>query len=488
MNRSERQLDLGQPGAIILLGLVLSVMSGWMTSAKAQDRSPNFVVIFVDDLGYADIGPFGSTKHRTPNLDRMAFEGRIFSNFYVTSGVCTPSRSSLMTGCYPRRIGLHQNEKNDWVLFPGNARGLSSSEVTVAEILKGVGYTTAIVGKWHLGDQPDFLPRRHGFDSYFGIPYSNDMGHDSRREPYSYPPLPLMRNEEVIEEEPDQRLITRRYTEEAVRFLTANRDRPFFLYLAHTMPHWPQYASEAFAGKSANGKWGDAVEEVDWSTGQILDTLRNLEITEQTFVIFTSDNGGATNHGASNTPLRGGKGSTWEGGHRVCNIMWWPGTIPPNTECTELATTMDILPTFAGLAGAEVSGGPVIDGQDIRPLVVGNPEAKTPHDRYFYYFKGDLHAVRSGPWKLFVSQRLQRRREGQPAPQPFATDDQPVLYNLVNDIGETTNVASKHPDIVARLLTYIEEAREDLGDGDRQGNNQRKPGQVEEPQTLTSNK
>ena len=241
------------------------------TSVRADEVLPNFIIIYADDLGYADIGPFASDprRHRTPNLDRMAAEGRKFTDFYVTSGVCTPSRSSLMTGCYPRRIGLHESEEGQWVLFPGNARGLHPQEVTIADALKTKGYATAIVGKWHLGDQPEFLPTRQGFDSYFGIPFSNDMGHDSRREPFKYPPLPFMRDEKVIEQEPDQRYLTQRYTREAIDFINTNRDSPFFLYLPHSMPHWPQYSSERFAGKSANGKWGDAVEEIDWSVGEI---------------------------------------------------------------------------------------------------------------------------------------------------------------------------------------------------------------------------
>jgi arylsulfatase A-like enzyme len=451
------------------------------------DQPPNFVIIYADDLGYADIGPFGCQNHRTPHLDRMAREGRIFTNFYVTSGVCSPSRSSLMTGCYPRRVNLHQNEQQAWVLFPGNKRGLNPSERTIAEVLKEKEYATAIIGKWHLGDQPAFLPTRQGFDSYFGIPYSNDMGHDSRPEPYRYPPLPLLRDEQVIEEEPDQRYLTRRYTEAAIAFINQNATRPFFLYLPHTMPHWPQYASENFAGKSANGKWGDAVEEIDWSTGQILDAIRRAGIEQRTLVIFTSDNGGAIHHGASNAPLKGGKGTTWEGGHRVCNVMWWPQSIPAGTRCDELATTMDMLPTLAGLAGVEVPEDHVIDGKNIWPLMTGQAGAKSPHDRYYYYFRGDLHAVRSGPWKMFVQQRPPRRQPGKPAPEPFATDQRPVLYNLDEDISETKDVAAQHPEVIQRLMQYVREARTDLGDGQQTGSGQRAPGHVEDAVPLTSN-
>ena len=439
---------------------------------------PNVILIFVDDLGYADIGPFGSKLHRTPNLDRMAAEGRKLTSFYVSANVCTPSRSSLMTGSYPRRVGLDENEKGQWVLFPGNQEGLHPDEVTIAEILKGAGYKTAAVGKWHLGDQRKFLPTRQGFESYFGIPYSNDMGHDSRPQPFRYPPLPLLRMEEVVEEEPDQRLITQRYTEEALQFLSANKEGPFFLYLAHTMPHWPQYSSERFAGKSKNGKWGDAVEEIDWSTGEILRKLDALGIDDETLVIFTSDNGGAMQHGANNAPLRGGKGTTWEGGHRVCFLARWPGRIPPGTTSDELAISVDILPTLAGLAGVSAPADRVIDGEDMLSLLTG--DAPTPHLAYYYYFMSHLCAVRSGRWKLHVN-RVNRRARA------YASQPVTELYDLHTDIGETTNVADKHPQAVERLRALAQWAREDLGDGDRSGKSTRPAGFVEDAVTLTSN-
>ena len=441
---------------------------------------PNFILIFVDDLGYADIGAFGSQLHRTPHLDRMAAEGRKLTSFYVTANVCTPSRSSLMTGSYPRRVGLDENEKGQWVLFPGNQEGLHPDEVTLAETLKQVGYKTACVGKWHLGDQPEFLPTRQGFDSYFGIPFSNDMGHDSRRQPYRYPPLPLLRMERVIEEEPDQRLITQRYTEEALKFIEKNRDGPFFLYLAHTMPHWPQYSSERFAGKSMNGKWGDTVEEIDWSTGEILDKLDELGIDEETLVTFTSDNGGATRHGASNAPLRGGKGTTWEGGHRVCFLARWPGSIPAGTASDELGISLDILPTFAAIAGAEVPGDRVIDGKDISGLLLSEEPRPTPHLAYYYYFMTHLNAVRSGRWKLHVARMGGRYPDYEPNPVL-------ELYDLSSDIGETRNVADAFPGVVRQLQALAQVAREDLGDGKRAGTNVRPPGLVQRAATLTSN-
>ena len=443
-----------------------------LTTCAAE--KPNFIIIFCDDLGYSDIGCFGSKLHRTPNIDRMAAEGTKFTSFYVTSGVCSPSRSSLMTGCYPRRVGLHEDHAGGWVLFPRGKKGLNPDEITIAEVLKGAGYATAIVGKWHLGDQPEFLPTRQGFDSYFGIPYSNDMGHDSRPKPYRYPPLPLLHNEEVIESEPDQRLITQRYTTEALKFIEANQDQPFFLYLPHTMPHWPQYASEKFAGKSKNGKWGDAVEEIDWSTGVILDKLKELKIDDRTLVVFTSDNGGAMHHGAKNEPLKGGKGSTFEGGQRVCNVMRWPENIPAGRTCDEMLLSMDLLPTFAKLAGAQAPKDRIIDGKDVSDILVNKPDAVSPHEAFYYYFRDRLECVRSGKWKLRVAQT--RGAKNAKFPQ---------LYDLEADIGETTNVADDHPEVVARLTKLADAARLDLGDGKTAGKNQREAGWVDNPQALT---
>ena len=462
---------------LICSTLTLALVGSHIRAAEAA-RKPNFIVIFCDDLGYADIGPFGSKNHRTPNIDRMAAEGMKLTNFYSTCGVCTPSRSSLMTGCYPKRIGLHENEKGQWVLFPGNQRGLHPNEVTIAEILKQQGYATAIVGKWHLGDQKEFLPTRQGFDSYFGIPFSNDMGKLDR--PVTiYPPTPLLRDETVIEMEPDQRYLTERYTEEALAFIETNKDQPFFLYLPHSMPHWPQYASHDFSGQSANGPWGDAVEEIDASTGRILKQLKELGIDKNTLVIFTSDNGGATQHGAVNHPLRGGKGSTWEGGQRICCVARWPDHIEAGSACDELAVTFDLLPTFTALAGGHLPSDRTIDGKNISQLLSGDSQ-ESPHDRFFYYFRGELNAVRSGKWKLFVKRRPRRNRPGKLA--------EPELYDLSADIGETTNVAKQHPEKVAELVAHLASAREDLGDGDLYpGTDLRPAGFVENSTPLTKN-
>lgn len=441
-----------------------------------QKAKPNFIVIFCDDLGYGDIGCFGSTKHRTPNIDRMAAEGIRFTSFYVTSGVCTPSRSSLMTGCYPRRVNMHVDHENLCVLFPLGRKGLNPSEITIAEVLKTKGYSTACVGKWHLGDQKEFLPTRQGFDYYFGIPYSNDMGGSKGAK---RPPLPLLRNEEVIEAPVNQDTITRRYTEEVVKFITANKDKPFFVYLPHTMPHNPVHSSDAFRGKSANKGFGDCVEEIDWSTGEIFKALGELGIDERTLVVFTSDNGAAQAWGGSNLPLSGWKGSTMEGGMREPCVMRWPGEIAAGGSCDELAITMDLLPTFAKLAGAEVPGDRVIDGKDIWPLISGAKGAKSPHEVFYYYQMDQLQAVRAGRWKLHLALKPKKRNWGSPIAESSL-----ALYDVKADIGEKNNVAGENPDVVKRLLELAENGRVDLGDTGRRGANQRRAGYVVGPVPL----
>ena len=445
-------------------------------NTKSAHRPPNFIVIFCDDLGYGDVGCFGSNKHRTPNIDKMADEGMRLTSFYVTSGVCTPSRSSLMTGCYPRRVNMHQNDTGLCVLFPVNKKGLNPDEITIADLLKQKGYATCCIGKWHLGDQPQFLPTKQGFDQYFGIPYSNDMGgrKDSNR-----PPLPLVQNEKVIEAPVDQDTLTKRYTEEAIKFITANKDKPFFLYLPHSMPHNPVHASEKFRGKSANGRYGDAVEEIDFSTGQILATLKKLNLDQQTLVLFTSDNGASNRFGGGNGPLRGHKGSTWEGGMREPCVVRWPGKIPAGKTCDEIATTMDLLPTFARLAGTKPPTDRIIAGKDIRPLLFGKQGAKSPHEAFYYYQIDQLQAVRSGRWKLHLPLKLKKRNWGKGTPN---TELQ--LYDLKTDIGETNNLADKYPEVVHTLVFYAEKARADLGDVDRKGKGQRPAGRVEKPRPL----
>jgi len=387
----------------------------------AGPRPPNFVFILADDLGYADLGCYGSDKIATPHLDRMAAEGIRFNDFYTGEPVCTPTRAALMTGCYPKRVGLHRH-----VLFPSSKTGLNPSEITVARLLKDRGYATMCIGKWHLGHHPEFLPTRHGFDAYYGIPYSNDMPTPT---PDGGKGVVLLRDEKVIEHPTDQATLTERYTEEAVKFITANQNRPFFLYLPHTFPHGPLHVSARFKGKSKGGLFGDVVECIDWSCGEILAAIKQAGIDEQTLVIFTSDNG-PDRHPA--TPLRGSKGSTWEGGMRVPFLARWPGKIPAGAACAEQASVMDILPTFAGLAGARMPTDRVIDGKDIWPLMSGEPGAKTPHDAFFYYKGNNLGAVHSGKWKLHLKAKTE-------------------LYDLSADVGEQTNVAAEHPDVVERL-------------------------------------
>jgi len=476
-------LGLASPGAI--LG----------DAALAAPRSapeaglPNFVFILADDLGYADLGCYGSTVNRTPNLDRLAAEGTRFTGFCSSSGVCTPSRSSLMTGCYPRRVSMHEDEKGEWVLFPVARKGLNPNEITVAALLKRRGYTTQAIGKWHLGDQLPFLPRRHGFDGYFGIPYSNDMGgplgpvapalRASGASPGSpYPPLPLMRDDEVIEAPVDQDTLTERYTREAIRFIAEHKDQPFFLFLSHLMPHTPLHSGERFRGKSANGKYGDAVEEIDGSTGEILAALEASGLDGKTLVVFTSDNGGV--RPVNNGPLNGTKGSTLEGGHRVPFIVRRPGRIPAGKVCPELATMMDVLPTFAALAGLEPPRDRVIDGKNIVPLLENPESAKTPYDVFFYYFTGQLQAVRSGRWKLHLP--LAQKRHGWHR-EPY--EEKGMLFDLGADVAESVNLIDKHPDVVARLTALADAAREDIGDGDRDGRNQRPSGWVETARPLT---
>ncbi|MEZ5945143.1 MAG: sulfatase [Planctomycetaceae bacterium] len=418
---------------------------------------PNFVIINIDDLGYADIGPFGSEINRTPNLDRMAAEGRKLTCFYAAP-VCSPSRASLMTGCYPKR-----SLSIPHVLFPGNDVGLDPGEITIAELLKEQGYATGIIGKWHLGDQEAFLPLKQGFDYYYGLPYSNDMGPPSdgiksnlgaplpKMQPDKkyQPPLPLIRNNTVLKRmlaEDQTRMVTE-YTAEAVKFIKGHQDGPFFLYLPHSAVHFPLYPGKEFQGRTGHGLYSDWVEEVDWSVGKVLDAVRESKNSKQTFVLFTSDNGGSLRHGAVNTPLRGGKGSTFEGGMRVPTIAWWPGKIPADTVTPEVAGMFDMLPTLVGLADGKVPQDRTLDGRDIWPLLSGEADAKTPHD-VFYYFRGlNLEAVRRGDWKL-------RLKEGE-------------LYNLNQDIAEANNVAKSNADIVAELTKLAAAMDSDLGQKDK---------------------
>ncbi len=426
-----------------LFSLFLSVMAVFASPLPLKARPPNFVVILIDDMGYGDIGPFGSTLNETPHLDRMAAEGMTLTSFYVAAPLCTPSRAALMTGSYPRRVGLGKGSGHV-VLFPGDAHALHPDEITIAEVLKPAGYATGCFGKWHLGDQKGFLPTDQGFDTYFGIPYSNDMwaGHAD----WDFPGLPVMRDHEIVDEiktMENQGTLCRRFTEEAVKFITTSKEQPFFVYLPHAFVHHPRAASPEFMAKSKDETEAQ-IEEVDWSVGQILDTLRKNGLAENTLVLFTSDNGGTA--GNVNKPLRGGKGSAFEGGMREPTVVWRPGTVPAGTRCDEILTSMDLLPTFAQMAGAKAPSDRVIDGRDITPLLRGEHGAKSPHDRFFYHQGDTLRAVRSGPWKLFVSGEL---------------------YQLHDDISESKDVAAQHPDVVARLKPMFAAFESDLAANSR---------------------
>jgi len=455
----------------LCLSLLAALTALHATAAPAQ---PNLVIIFIDDLGYADIGPFGATKQRTPNLDRMAREGMKLTSFYAAP-VCSVSRAQLLTGCYGARVSV------PGVYFPGQANGLNPAEFTIAERLKERGYATMCIGKWHVGDQPEFLPTRQGFDRYFGIPYSNDMQKKSTQTGERV--VPLLRDDKVAEllTDEQQSRIVERYTDEATGFIRANKDKPFLLYLPHTAVHTPIWPGEKFRGKSANGRFGDWVEEVDWSVGRVLDTLRELKLAERTLVVFTSDNGpwlikGAD--GGSALPLRGGKGSTWEGGVRVPTIAWWPGKIAPGSVCDAVAGTIDLLPTAVALAGGTVPAQPVIDGRDLSPLLFG--KTKESQREAHYYFAGyNIQAVRQGPWKLAIA--AQPRSMGQNT-DPDASGNAPRLYNLDQEISEQTNLAAKHPEVVAKLQSLAAKMTAEIGGKEPAA--RRPPGVVENPKTL----
>ncbi len=444
---------------------------------------PNIIVMLMDNLGHGDLGCTGSRLHRTPHIDRMAAEGVRLTSFYSSSGVCTPSRASLLTGCYPRRVNLHVGGRGGCVLFPCDPKGLHPDEITVAGLLRDQGYATACVGKWHLGDQPPFLPTRHGFDRFFGCPYSEDMvanaAHPDR------PPLPLMRDETVVEAPADRTTLTCRYTEEACRFIREHRDRPFFLYLPQAMPGSTDrpFASPAFAGKSANGPYGDAVEELDWSAGEILALLKELGLDEQTLVVWTSDNGavGWNPPQGSNAPFRGWGYDTSEGGQRMPCIARWPGRIPAGVVRDDLTSMMDLLPTLARLAGMHPPAGRVIDGHDILPILTDAPSAQSPYDEvgFFYYYREQLQAIRAGPWKLYLPLACKLNNLGGDFSR--AKPSEAALYDVRHDFGETRECAAANPGIVARLLALAEKARADLGDWDRAGACQRPAGLVADP-------
>jgi len=435
---------------LIVLGLIFPIAQ----VAVSAEQPPNIVIIFADDLGYGDLGCYGHPTIRTPELDRMAAEGLRFTQFYSAAPVCTPSRAALMTGRLPIRNGLCSSKRR--VLFPDSTGGMPDDEITLAEALAERGYRSMCIGKWHLGHRPEHLPTRHGFDHYFGIPYSNDMssGTNSIGKLRNWPPLPLLRDLETIETEPDQGLLTERYTAEALKFIDEasqpeNREQPFFLYLPHTMPHVPIFASERFAGQSARGLYGDVIETIDWSTGEILRTLREKGLAENTFVFFTSDNGPWLTRrmqGGSAGLLRGGKGSTWEGGQREPGIAWWPGRIKPATT-QAMASTLDLYTTCVDLAGATLPDDRAIDGLDITPVLDG--DAAGPRNVFPYYRDDEVFALRKGPWKIHV-----KSQDGYGQAKPDLHDP-PLLFHLDHDPSETLDVAKENPELVQDLLEEL---------------------------------
>jgi len=470
------------------LGVALG-LGEWVTACTSADGSrPNIVLVFTDDLGYGDVGVYGARGFQTPNLDRLAAEGMRFTDFYASQAVCSASRASLLTGCYAERVGIQG------ALGPGAEHGLAEEETTIAEMLRGRGYATGMVGKWHLGNWPPFLPLQHGFDEYFGLPYSNDMwpvDYDGRPATeggkLQYPPLPLIEGNErveVVETLEDQAALTGRYTERAVDFIERHAAGPFFLYLAHSMPHVPLGASAAFRGGSEQGMYGDVIEEIDGSVGRLLDALDRTGIARNTLFIFTSDNGpwlNYGNHAGSTGPLREGKGTAFEGGPRVPAIVRWPGRVPPGSVCRRMASTLDVLPTLAAITGSSLPA-LEIDGVSILPLLEGDPSVE-PRSVFYFYYGHELRAVREGRWKRVYRHRTRSYQgvdpgmDGYPGPYTFPVVPD-ALYDLESDVGETRDVSADHPEVVARLDALAEEARATLGDRltGREGTEVRGPG------------
>lgn len=451
--------------AALLLWAVLSCG----TRPEPEVERPNFIVIFADDLGYGDLGCFGHPTIRTPNLDRLAYEGQRWTNFYVAAPVCTPSRAALLTGRYPLRNGMCDDVRG--VFFPDSAGGLPPEEITIAEVLKQAGYYAACIGKWHLGHLPEYLPTRQGFDYYFGIPYSNDMDRSPDSPPgraafddprIEYWNVPLMRNEEIMERPADQTTITQRYTKEVIRLIRENRDRPFFIYLAHTMVHVPLFVSPEFRDRSLRGRYGDAVEEIDYGVGQIVATLEELGLARKTYILFTSDNGPWLTYdvqGGSAGLLRGGKGSTWEGGMRVPAIFWGPGRVQPGV-IMELGSTLDVLPTLAALAGVTPPTDRVLDGYNLTPVLEGS--GPSPRQEMFFYRGTRLFAVRHARFKLhYVTQ------EGYVQPEP-EIHEPPLLFDLGVDPGERYNVADRHPEVIEQIQRIADQHQRGMVPGEPQ--------------------
>ena len=449
--------------------LTTLAVSGMFSAYLQAQKAPNVIIVLLDDMGYGDLSVTGANGYKTPNIDRLCAEGMRFTHYYSPQAVSSASRAGLLTGCYPNRIGF------SGALGPNAKTGIADSEATIAEVLKKKGYACSAIGKWHLGDQPQFLPTRHGFDEYYGLPYSNDMWPFHPQNPRAYPPLPMIENERVVNPEmtaTDQEQITTQYTERAVRFIEKNKDKPFFLYLAHSMPHVPLFVSGKFKGKSEQGLYGDVMMEIDWSVGEIMKALEKNKIDQNTLIIFTSDNGpwiNYGNHAGSTGGLREAKGAIFEGGQRVPCIMRWPEKISAGTICNRLASSIDLLPTLANLCGAPL---PVlkIDGVDISPLMLGNETAKPRAYFLYYYHRNSLEAVRNDRFKL-VLPHLGRTyagflpgNDGQPGQVNERHQENLALYDLSRDQGERYDVKSLYPEVMAELMKVVEDARLDLGD------------------------
>jgi len=500
MNRASLRQLLRFRIAIAAVVLCLAIAAVPASAGNASAPLPNIVIILTDDQGYADVGVFGARGFTTPNLDRLASQGCVYRNFHVAQPVCSASRCGLLTGCYPNRLGIHG------ALGPRSKVGISSQETTLAELLKQRGYATAIFGKWHLGDSEQFLPLQHGFNEYFGLPYSNDMWplhpdyvnlppNDEKRK-RGFPDLVMFEGNKVVIPQvthADQNQLTTWYTERAVRFIENNKERPFFVYLAHNMPHVPLHVSDKFRGKTRRGLYGDVIEEIDWSVGEVMQALRRTGVETNTWVIFTSDNGpwlSYGDHAGSAFPLREGKATCWEGGTRVPCVMRWPGRIPAGTETWQMLMTIDLFPTIAKLIGAPLPERP-IDGLDVWPIISRKPGAKNPHAAYWFYYEvNQLQAIISGDgrWKLQLPHTYHTLAGGpggiggRPVPYQSRKVEQPELYDLVNDMPEGIDLAAKHPEIVSRLQTEAEAARQELGDAltKRTGKGVREPGRVEQ--------
>lgn len=458
-------------GVFLIAGLAGQQITMAAETENERTAKPNFVVIFCDDLGYGDLGVFGHPTIKTPNLDKMAFEGQKWTNFYVAAPVCTPSRAGLLTGRLPVRSGMCSDKRR--VLFPDSNGGLPQNEITIAEALKDNGYRTAAVGKWHLGHKKQYLPTNNGFESYYGIPYSNDMDKVEKtnyftlaeQEKFEAYNVPLMRDEEIVERPADQRTLTRRYTEETVKKIRTFKNEPFFIYLAHSFPHIPLFRSAKFKDASLAGIYGDVIEEIDWSVGEILTTLKKEGLASKTLVVFTSDNGPwhiFKTHGGSAGLLRGAKGGTFEGGMREPTIFWWPGSLKPGV-VMDMATTMDLLPTFCSLSNTKLPNDRIYDGYDITPLLFVTGTSQ--RDIVFYYRGQKVYAIRKGAYKAhFITQQEYNTKTAHPITSPEVEigktptiQDPPLLYNLNTDPSERYNIAGDHPDILADMKNILEE-------------------------------